>query len=196
VAAAEILDVLNQQVALLTGGRDRQGQSLITFPAKPKTFTYNRDDVRKVVQYLTSIPTEDVQEYGFSAIVDARSSNWHNTKLILRALQEALPAQIHVVYIIQPGHFWKKTATSRGHNKEKGKLEFSTVMLSVVDKLIRHVESSQLTSDLGGFLPYNHEEWIELRLVSHVTSLHEHAIVLQGYLVSFNEVMWSSCKVM
>ena len=39
-------------------------------------------------------------------------------------------------------------------------------MLSVVDKLIRHVESSQLTSDLGGFLPYNHEEWIELRLVS------------------------------
>lgn len=70
-----------------------------------------------------------------------------------------------------------------------------TVMLSVVDKLIRHVESSQLTSDLGGFLPYNHEEWIELRLVSYVTSLHEHAIVLQGYLVSFNEVMWS-CKVM
>jgi len=57
VAAAEILDILNQQVALLTGGRDRQGQSLITFPAKPKTFTYNRDDVRKVVQYLTSIPT-------------------------------------------------------------------------------------------------------------------------------------------
>jgi len=55
-----------------------------------------------------------------------------------------------------------------------------TVMLSVVDKLIRHVESSQLTSDLGGFLPYNHEEWIELRLVSHATSLHEHAIVLQG----------------
>ena len=57
MAAAEILDILNQQVALLTGGRDRQGQSLITFPAKPKTFTYNRDDVRKVVQYLTSIPT-------------------------------------------------------------------------------------------------------------------------------------------
>ena len=41
-----------------------------------------------------------------------------------------------------------------------------TVMLSVVDKLIRHVESSQLTFDLGGFLPYNHKEWIQLRLVS------------------------------
>ena len=39
-------------------------------------------------------------------------------------------------------------------------------MLSVVDKLIRHVESSQLTFDLGGFLPYNHKEWIQLRMVS------------------------------
>ena len=56
-AAAEILDILELQMALLTGGRDRQGKSLITFPAKPKTFTYNRDDVRKVIQYLTSIPT-------------------------------------------------------------------------------------------------------------------------------------------
>ena len=40
-----------------------------------------------------------------------------------------------------------------------------TIKLSVVEKLIRHVESSQLTSDLGGFLPYNHEQWIKLRLV-------------------------------
>ena len=56
-AAAEILDILELQMALLTGGRDRQGKSLITFPAKPKTFTYDRDDVRKVIQYLTSIPT-------------------------------------------------------------------------------------------------------------------------------------------
>ena len=41
-----------------------------------------------------------------------------------------------------------------------------TVKLSSVEKLIRHVESSQLTADLGGFLPYNHDEWIKLRLVS------------------------------
>ena len=43
-----------------------------------------------------------------------------------------------------------------------------TVKLSVVEKLIRHVESSQLTNDLGGFLPYNHDQWIKLRLVGDV----------------------------
>lgn len=40
-----------------------------------------------------------------------------------------------------------------------------TVKLSSADKLIRYVENSQLTSDLGGFLPYNHEHWLKLRLV-------------------------------
>lgn len=44
---------------------------------------------------------------------------------ITSSLQEALPAQIHVVYIIQPGQFWQKQQSSRGHSKEKGKLEFS-----------------------------------------------------------------------
>ena len=55
--AAEILDLLKEKMAILSGGRDRQGQSIITFPAMEKTFVYDRGDVRKVVQYLTSIPT-------------------------------------------------------------------------------------------------------------------------------------------
>ena len=55
--AAEILDLIKQQIAILSGGRDRQGQSIITFPAMSKTFEYDRGDIRKVVQYLTSIPT-------------------------------------------------------------------------------------------------------------------------------------------
>ena len=46
-------------------------------------------------------------------------------------------------------------------------LPIQTVMLSAVEKLIRHVDTRQLTSDLGGFLPYDHEEWIKLRLVCH-----------------------------
>lgn len=57
-------------------------------------------------------------------------------------MQEALPAQIHVVYIIQPGHFWKKTATSRGHNKEKKKLEFSVSHASAFAPSCRSGETS------------------------------------------------------
>ena len=38
---------------------------------------------------------EDVREYGFGVIIDARSSNWHSTKLILHSLQEVLPGQVY-----------------------------------------------------------------------------------------------------
>lgn len=38
---------------------------------------------------------EDVREYGFSVIVDARTSNWHSTKLVLHSLQEVLPGQVY-----------------------------------------------------------------------------------------------------
>ena len=38
-------------------------------------------------------------------------------------------------------------------------------MLSDVSKLKRHIDPSQVTFDLGGLLPYNHEDWIKLRWV-------------------------------
>ena len=40
-------------------------------------------------------------------------------------MQEALPGQVHVVYLVQPGQFWQKQQTTRGHNREKAKLEFT-----------------------------------------------------------------------
>ena len=55
--AAEIIDLLHTRVAILSGGRDRQGRSIITFPAQSRSFDYNRDCIRRVVQYLACIPT-------------------------------------------------------------------------------------------------------------------------------------------
>lgn len=54
--AAEIIELLRKKICFLSGGRAKEGQSLITFPAKEKQFEYNRDDLRKVIQYLASIP--------------------------------------------------------------------------------------------------------------------------------------------
>ncbi len=56
-SAVEILDLLKEGVAILSGGRDKQGQSLITFPSQPKGYVYQRDSMRRVVQYLACIPT-------------------------------------------------------------------------------------------------------------------------------------------
>jgi len=55
-SAAEILDLLQEKVAILSGGRDKDGQSVITFPAMPKTYVYQRECIRRIVQYLACIP--------------------------------------------------------------------------------------------------------------------------------------------
>ena len=43
---------------------------------------------------------------------------------------------------------------------------FQTVKVSNIEKLTRYVDGSQLTNDLGGFLPYDHDQWLTLRQVS------------------------------
>ena len=40
-----------------------------------------------------------------------------------------------------------------------------TVKVSGVEKLTRYIDGSQLTSDFGGFLPYDHNQWLSLRQV-------------------------------
>ena len=46
-----------------------------------------------------------------------------------------------------------------------------TMMLADVDKLKRHIDSSQVTFDLGGYLPYNHDDWIKLRWVNYCSCI-------------------------
>lgn len=56
-SAVEILDLLREGVAILSGGRDKQGQSILTIPAQHKHYVYQRDVLRRVVQYLACIPS-------------------------------------------------------------------------------------------------------------------------------------------
>ena len=39
-------------------------------------------------------------------------------------------------------------------------------MFSSVEELHAHIDRDQLTEDVGGSLPYNHQEWIQHRAVS------------------------------
>ena len=40
-----------------------------------------------------------------------------------------------------------------------------TVLLSTPAKLFHYCEQTEITEDLGGFLHYDHDAWIKLRLV-------------------------------
>ncbi|KAF3694501.1 Kalirin [Channa argus] len=142
-----------------TGGRDKRGGPILTFPARSNHDRIKQEDLRRLVTYLSTVPSEDVCKRGFTVIIDMRGSKWELIKPLLKTLQEYFPAEICVALIIKPDNFWQKQKTNFG----SAKFSFETSMVSV-EGLAKLVDPSQLTDDFEGSLDYNHEEWMELRV--------------------------------
>ncbi|XP_068102365.1 kalirin isoform X5 [Hyperolius riggenbachi] len=157
--ATDVLATLKEKVAFVSGGRDKRGGPILTFPARSNHDRIRQEDLRRLVTYLASVPSEDVCKRGFTVIIDMRGSKWELIKPLLKTLQEAFPAEIHVALIIKPENFWQKQKTNFGSSK----FIFETSMVSV-EGLTKLVDPSQLTEEFDGSLEYNHEEWIELRV--------------------------------
>ncbi|XP_072316957.1 triple functional domain protein isoform X1 [Eucyclogobius newberryi] len=157
--AIDVLPILKEKVAFLSGGKDRRGGPVLTFPARSNHDRIRPEDLRRLVAYLATIPSEEVARHGFTVIVDMRGSKWDSIKPLLKILQESFPSCIHVALIIKPDNFWQKQRTNFGSSK----FEFETVMVSL-EGLTKIVDPSQLTADFEGSLEYNHDDWIEVRL--------------------------------
>ncbi|XP_076464394.1 triple functional domain protein-like [Babylonia areolata] len=158
--AADIVPVLRERVAYLSGGRDKRGGPILTFPSHTHPERLKYDDLRRLLTYLASVPSDEVREKGFTAVLDMRGSKWETVKPVLKALQECFPGNIHMAYIIKPGGFWEKQRTSLG----SAKYNFETNMISI-DNLPKVIDSTQLTWEFDGSLDYDHEQWIQLRLM-------------------------------
>uniref|UniRef100_A0A8C7Q5I6 Trio Rho guanine nucleotide exchange factor b n=1 Tax=Oncorhynchus mykiss TaxID=8022 RepID=A0A8C7Q5I6_ONCMY len=157
--AIDVLPILKEKVAFISGGRDRRGGPVLTFPARSNHDRIRTEDLRRLIAYLAGIPSEEVSRHGFTVIVDMRGSKWDSIKPLLKILQESFPSCIHVALIIKPDNFWQKQRTNFGSSK----FEFETVMVSL-EGLTKVVDPSQLTSDFEGSLEYEHDEWIEVRV--------------------------------
>uniref|UniRef100_A0A665TWE8 Trio Rho guanine nucleotide exchange factor a n=1 Tax=Echeneis naucrates TaxID=173247 RepID=A0A665TWE8_ECHNA len=144
---------------ITSGGRDRRGGPVLTFPSRSNHDRIRTDDLRRLIAYLAGIPSEEVCKHGFTVIVDMRGSKWDSIKPLLKILQESFPSCIHIALIIKPDNFWQKQRTNFGSSK----FEFETTMVSL-EGLTKVVDPSQLTADFDGSLDYNHEEWIEVRV--------------------------------
>lgn len=54
--ALDVLPLLQERVAALTGGRDRRGGPIIWCPATSRRDRITHDDYRRLLHYLISIP--------------------------------------------------------------------------------------------------------------------------------------------
>ncbi|XP_072931286.1 kalirin isoform X2 [Epargyreus clarus] len=157
--ALDVLPLLQERVASLTGGRDRRGGPIIWFPANSRRDRVAPDDYRRLLHYLISIPSDSVRAAGFTILIDMRGSAWAAIKPILKVLQEHFSSSVHQALVVKPDNFWQKQRTTIGAHKYK----FETTMISL-EALPKVIDCTQLTPDLDGTLQYDHTQWIDLRL--------------------------------
>lgn len=159
--AFDLLPLLQERFAMVTGGRDRRGGSIIYLPATPKRDRIKLDDYRRLFSYMINIASEESKTIGFTVIIDMRGSSniSGNVKPILKLLQENFTPNIHQVIIIKVDNFWPKQRASISAHKYK--FETSIICIESLSKLVDLV---QITTDLGGTLAYDHGQWIDLRL--------------------------------
>ncbi|XP_026680384.1 triple functional domain protein-like [Diaphorina citri] len=156
--ALDVMSLLQDRLCYLTGGRDRRGGPILSFPMSPKRERAKPDDYKRLLQYLMAIPSEEARDIGFTVIIDMRGGTWSGVKPILKVLQEQTTARVNTALIIKPDNFWQKQRTSLASHKYK----FETNLISI-ESLAKQVDPTQLTSDLDGTLTYDHGPWIELR---------------------------------
>jgi hypothetical protein len=54
--AVDVMVVIQEQIAILSGGRDRRGGAILTFQATPRRERAKPEDYRSLLQYLLGVP--------------------------------------------------------------------------------------------------------------------------------------------
>ncbi|EFP01501.1 CRE-UNC-73 protein [Caenorhabditis remanei] len=157
--AEDILHVLRDGIAILHGGRCRAGQAVVVCP--PREQVVNQDHLRNVLLYLFEITAKDAREKGFLVVIDMRGKQtWTNVRNILKALTNVDNSSKIQVFIIKPEKFWEKQKAQMS----LGTWDFEVEMISF-ESLIKIIDASQLPKSIaGGSYPYDHDEWLEIRI--------------------------------
>lgn len=121
IRTLDLLQLLQDRVVLLSGGRDRRGGPLLSFPSTPRRERVKPEDMRRVLAYLFSIPGDAAKTVGFTVLLDMRGNgnNMASVKTILKILQENFCAHVQHVVIIKPDNFWQKQRASIASHKYK-----------------------------------------------------------------------------
>ncbi|CAB3408479.1 unnamed protein product [Caenorhabditis bovis] len=159
IKAEDIIHVLRDGVALLHGGRCRTGEPLLVFPSREQPV--NPDHLRNVLLYLLTVTADSAREKGFLVVIDMRGKQtWTNVRPILKTLNTITETSVvNQVYIIKPEKFWEKQKTQMS----LGTWKFEVEMVSF-EALSKIVDVSQLPRNVGGTHPYDHDDWLEIRL--------------------------------
>ncbi|XP_066278940.1 uncharacterized protein [Branchiostoma lanceolatum] len=175
--------LMSVQGAILPGAFDQHGRPLICFPARHHgslTEHFNSQDLAHVVQYFMVITWSSQKKNGFAFLADLTTTGLPAVHLIVETLQLVeirSPRSVVCFYIVRPDNkaACKQLAkllgvkTAKKGPQAKGLWDKCTIV-GDVGELQNYIDPSQLTSDLGGYLTYDHQTWVQFRKVIEVFS--------------------------
>nr|KAI8733472.1 guanine nucleotide exchange factor DBS-like isoform X4 [Biomphalaria glabrata] len=159
----DVAPLLQTKYAVLSGGKAKNGAPIMTFPSRPSLAEVSDEDYGKVVTYLCGITPLHESEAGFVIVIDRRQDSWGAVKAILLKLSAFFPVHIQVVFLLQPKGFFQRAFADFRSKFVKEELEFKVVLCDATKDIEDYVEVSNLTSDVGGELEFDANEWTEHR---------------------------------
>lgn len=167
ITVQEVTELLHARHVIITGGKTQDGYPIITFPDNGCFCNLSDDDYKKLLIYLTSIPSTNCRlqeaDLGFVLIIDRRNDTWNGVKAVLLKIGGYFPGLIQAVYVIKPASFLQKAISEVRSKLFKEDFKFNLIVCHSVEELHEHVDIKQLTKDLGGCISYDHNEWIVQR---------------------------------
>ncbi|XP_042195148.1 guanine nucleotide exchange factor DBS isoform X3 [Callorhinchus milii] len=163
--AVDIIEQLQKQFAILSGGRSKDGAPIITFPEYSTFPDLPDQDFLNVLTYLTSIPSLHSASIGFIIIIDRRRDKWSSVKASLTRIAGAFPGNLQLVFVLRPSRFIQRKMAEFGIKsfRDDFKMKVPIIMLNSASDLFSYIQKSELTKNLDGTLEYCHSEWIHHR---------------------------------
>ncbi|XP_050688472.1 guanine nucleotide exchange factor DBS-like isoform X4 [Eriocheir sinensis] len=164
LSVRDVSELLHAQYAIITGGKSREGCPILTFPDRGNFAQLGDEEYRKLIIYLTSVPSLQDADLGFVLVIDRRNDKWNSVKTVLLKISGFFPGLITVAYVLRPAGFLQKAISEVSNKIFRDEFKFRVVVCNCVADLHDYIDKNQLTEDLDGCIPYNHDEWIEQRV--------------------------------
>ncbi|XP_053127503.1 puratrophin-1 isoform X2 [Hemicordylus capensis] len=185
-------ELLQSGVACLPGTRDKAGRAVVVvFTTRDSIWLdprCNASELAHLLLYFRSILRPERQALGLTVLVDARRSP--PAPALFKAwtlLQGTLPpcahgAQLLLLLLVE------KDVAFRVEKPAGLQCE----LLPSMKALHRHIESAQLPPELGGALPYCHQDWLHFRMrLEHLLlGCQEAAAFLRGAVEAVESSGW------
>ncbi|CAF4854102.1 unnamed protein product, partial [Rotaria sp. Silwood1] len=180
-------DLLRERLAFITGGTCNKSP-ILTFPDNPQ-IELTQDKYKKLVSYLTQVPSENERQLGFVIIIDRRSDRWMAVKSIMAYIEDYFPYSIQCIYLLRPNS-WMQRALSRITILNEITCSHRLIVCRTLAELHEYLDASQLSKDLGGLIDFRLFEWIERRAaIEKLTqSIHELSEMLLVFIKQCDEI--------